>query len=155
MVSRAVDWAEFFLPNRFIVLALGRKPTKIQAQMAASLDELFAKFDDMAKQLDAFSDMAKQFTGLREMMRQTLDSVNGMGRRQTSVETLLGDLRDQSEATTTSIRDAATRIDNLVRRVDSLEAPRAAVTTGAQDQACWARFLRPPPLCRLLLERWI
>ena len=79
MVSRAVDWAEFFLPNRFIVLALGRKPTKIQAQMAASLDELSTKFDDMAKQLDAFSHMAKQFTGLWEMMRQRSTPSTGWG----------------------------------------------------------------------------
>jgi hypothetical protein len=57
------------------------------------------------------------------MMRQTLDFINGMGHRQTSAETMLVDLRDQSKATTTSICDATTRIDNLVRHVDSLEAP--------------------------------
>jgi hypothetical protein len=120
----------FFISKSFFVLAPGRKPTKIQTQMAASLEELSTKFDDMAKQMHAFTDMTKQFAGLREMMRQTLDSVNGMGHRQTSAETMLDDLRDQSEAMTTSICDAATRLDNLVRRVDSLEAPRAAVTTG-------------------------
>jgi hypothetical protein len=32
--------------------------------MATSLEELSTKFDNMAKQLDAFSDMTKQFTGL-------------------------------------------------------------------------------------------
>jgi len=101
--------------------------------MAASLEELSTKFDDMAKQLDAFGDMANQFTGLREMMRQTLDSVNGMGRRQVSAETLLDDLRDQSQATMTSIREATTRIDNLVRRVAQLEATRPPIVNGRSN----------------------
>lgn len=101
--------------------------------MAASLDDLTTKFDDMAKQLSTFSDVVKQFTGLREMMTQTLDVVNGMGRRQTSAETMLADLRDQAASTTTTIRDTATRIDNLARRVESLETPRSHLGTGCVD----------------------
>jgi hypothetical protein len=57
-------WKIFFSPNQFLVLPPSRKPTKIQEKMAALLEELSTKFDNMAKQLDAFSDMAKQFTGL-------------------------------------------------------------------------------------------
>jgi sugar-specific transcriptional regulator TrmB len=69
----------------------GRKPTKIQSQMAASLEELSAKFDDMAKQMNSFSGMAKQIEGIHEMMKQTLDSVNNMVSCQTSTE--VDDLR--------------------------------------------------------------
>lgn len=134
MVSRAIDLGgKFFFPNRNIVLAPGRKPSKLQSQMASSLEDLSAKFDGMAKQFDYISDMAKRFTGLHEMMRQTLDSVNGMGLRQTSAETLLGDLRERAEATTTTVRDAITRIDNLVRRVDFLEVSQPHAATGRTD----------------------
>ena len=56
--------------------------------MAASLEDLAIKFDAMSKQLDAFNDIVTQFTGLREMMKLTLDSVNGIGTRQTSAETV-------------------------------------------------------------------
>jgi hypothetical protein len=82
------------------------------------------------------------------MMRQTLDFINGMGHRQTSAETMLVDLRDQSKATTTSICDAMTRIDNLVRHVDSLEAPQATVITGHVDpsEVPWVAVTTGPNL---------
>lgn len=55
---------EIFSPQSILVLEPGHKPTKIQSQMAESLEELSSKFDDMAKQMTSFSGMAKQFEGL-------------------------------------------------------------------------------------------
>jgi hypothetical protein len=91
--------------------------------MVASLEEFSAKFDDMAKQMNSFSGMAKQFEGIREMMKQTLDSVNNMGSRQTSTEVMISDLRTSADAATASLRNTSSRIDSLVMRIDSLEAP--------------------------------
>ncbi|CAD6334226.1 unnamed protein product [Miscanthus lutarioriparius] len=91
--------------------------------MAESLEELSSKFDDMAKQMTSFSGMAKQFEGLRQMMRPTLDSVNSMGSRQTSTEVMLDDLRTSTDVATTTLRNTTSRIDSLVMRMDSLEAP--------------------------------
>ncbi|XP_066365248.1 uncharacterized protein [Miscanthus floridulus] len=91
--------------------------------MAESLEEHSSKFDDLAKQMTSFSGMAKQFEGLRQMMQQTLDSVNSMGSRQTSAEVMLDDLRTSTDAATTTLRNTSSRIDSLVTRMDSLEAP--------------------------------
>jgi hypothetical protein len=127
--------------------------------MAASLEELSAKFDDIAKQMNSFSGMAKQFEGIREMMKQTLDSVNNMGSRETSTEVMISDLCTSADAATASFRNTSSRIDSLVMRIDSLEAPTNPGITpgpsvlGVRHQQRPRHLSRGCPICTLLRGR--
>lgn len=57
------------------------------------------------------------------MMQQTLNSINSMGSHQTSTEVMLDDLRTLTDTATMTLRNTTSRIDSLVTRMDSLEAP--------------------------------
>jgi chaperonin cofactor prefoldin len=116
-----------------ISLAPKKKPTKLQREMAQSVEELTAKFETMSK----------QFTGFQSMMQNMLDSLNGMGSSQVSANKAFGDLCDRAEGTKTSLDVVSTRIDFAASRVDSLEA---WLTTAPAPAA--APIAQPAPALR-------
>lgn len=49
--------------------------------MAASLEDLTAKFTEMTKQFDEFTEMSQKIIGLQDLMKQALDSVHDTSAR--------------------------------------------------------------------------
>lgn len=108
---------------------------KAQAQIAASLENLASKFDELTK----------HFEGFQTMMKQTLDTLSGMGAWQTSANEPLGDLQQWADAMKTSIDAVSTRINMVASRLDNLEV-RSQAALGVPD------YVRatPAPLSSLL-----
>ena len=102
-------------------LAPKKKPTKLQREMAQSMEDLSTRFETMSK----------QFEGFQKMMQNTLDSLNAMGSWQASTDKVFGDLRERAEGTKASLDAVSTRIDFAASRVDSLEARITATATTA------------------------
>ena len=100
----------FFSLNRSIPFwRRKRKPTKIQIEMAASIEDLKTAMDSMAQQLVGVQDMAKQFAGFQKVMATTLDKLNDLEAWRTIAETNMGSRIQQSKDTTTRVQQLEAR----------------------------------------------
>ena len=92
---------KFFLAQIRFDLVPKKKPTKLQLEMATSIDDLKTTMETMATQLAGVQDVVKQFAGLQQMMTTTLDKLNNLEAWRIVVETSMGSMMQRSTETAT------------------------------------------------------